>query len=163
MRYSLVSAQHVVRSLFLCRRLVQALRGAQPGVSRGLGAGEPSQWLRFSDEASPLQLDEAGCGISMRTPWQASRPNESSKIELGKGAPGGRSTICRIDLNKKHVWRSATPKNAGANISKTEVRGVTLGHGHATMPRICVAMGGIACSLTSPAKLGPKGYLNGVI
>lgn len=74
-RYGLVSAQHAVRSLFLCRRLVRGLQC--PRQEAPSQPGQPSpQWLRFSDEPSPLQLDEA------------SRPIEGSQMELN-----GRSSI----------------------------------------------------------------------
>jgi len=68
-RYGLVFAQHAVRSLFLCRRLVRGLQCPRQEVPSQ--PGEPSPpWVRFSDEPSPLQLDEA------------SRPIEGSQMDL---------------------------------------------------------------------------------
>ena len=88
-RYGLVFAQHAVRSLFLCRRLVRGLQCPRQEVPSQ--PGEPSPpWVRFSDEPSPLQLDEA------------SRPIEGSQMDLN----GCSSIGCSFAASKPTAQRN---------------------------------------------------------
>ncbi|CAE7203246.1 CFAP99 [Symbiodinium sp. CCMP2456] len=54
-----VAAQHAVRSLLMCRRLVRSLPGAVPKAEEQPGG---PQWLRYSDEPLPIQLPMEASG-----------------------------------------------------------------------------------------------------